>query len=174
MSRRSRSANKGQASGSTRSALEFALIRLARRAHSEGELIAKLDRAGYAASEVTETIGELRRRRYVDDLSFALGFARGARTHKHWGPSRIAHGLRQRGVAESHIERAVAEAFPEGEVEPAAEVLARFRRTERARGTPLERKARAYRHLYARGFSPEAIRQALDKVMMGVTAKNRP
>lgn len=121
-----------------------------------------MERAGYAASEVVDTITELRRRRYVDDLSFALAFAEGARRHRHWGPNRIAHGLRQRGLPEPHIERAVAEAFPRGETEPAAEALARFRRTERTRGTPLERKARAYRHLYGRGFSPETIRRVLD------------
>jgi len=143
--------------------LEFALIRLARRAHSEGELISKMERAGYAASEVTDTIAELRRRRYVDDPSFALAFAQGARSHKHWGPIRIAHGLRRRGLSEPHIDQAVGEAFPEGEVEPAAAVLARFRRTERGRGTPIQRKARAYRHLYARGFSPEAIRRVLSE-----------
>jgi regulatory protein len=139
------------------------LIRLARRAHSEGELISKMERAGYTASEVADTIAELRRRRYVDDLSFALAFAQGARSHRHWGPVRIAHGLRRRGLSELHIRRAVAEAFPEGEVEPAAEVLARFRRSQRGRGTPLQRKARAYRHLYARGFSPEAIRRVLNE-----------
>jgi len=139
-------------------------VRLARRAHSEGELIAKMERAGYPASEIENTVAELRRRRYVDDLSFARAFAQGARSHKHWGPMGIAQGLRRRGLAEAHIERAVAEAFPEGEAESAADVLARFRRSDRRRGgTPLQRKARAYRHLYARGFSPEAIRQALNQ-----------
>ena len=71
-----------------------------------------MERAGYRASEVTDTITELRRRRYVDDRSFALAFAQGARRHRHWGPIRIAHGLRQRGLSEPHIEQAVAEAFP--------------------------------------------------------------
>jgi len=163
VTRRSKSASQGKTSRSNRPALEFALIRLARRAHSEGELTVKMERAGYQTSEITGTLAELRRRRYVDDLSFALGFAQGARRYKHWGPKRIAHGLRQRGLPERHIDRAVAEAFPEGEAEPAAEVLKRFRRAERRRGTPLERKARAYRHLYARGFTPEAIRRALDE-----------
>jgi len=163
VSHRSSSAKKGKRSPSNRSALEFALIRLARRAHSEGELTSKMDRAGYAESEISDTLAELRRRRYVDDLSYALAFARSARSHRHWGPLRIAQGLRQKGLKDSHIERGIAEAFPEGDTEPAAEVLARFRRTERGRGrgTPLSRKARAYRHLYARGFSREAIRQAL-------------
>jgi regulatory protein len=162
VSRRSNSAEKGKRTRSNRSPLEFALIRLARRAHSEGELISKVDRAGYAECEISATLVELRNRRYVDDLAFALGVARAARAHKHWGPVRIAHGLRKRGLADPHIEQAVAEAFPEGEAEPVAEVLDRFRRTDRGRGTPRQRKARAYRHLYARGFSPEAIRHALE------------
>jgi SOS response regulatory protein OraA/RecX len=123
-----------------------------------------MERAGYTASEIEGTVTELRRRRYVDDLSFALAFAQGGRNHKQWGPKRIAHGLRRRGLSEPHIARAVAEAFADGEAEPAAEVLARFRRTERGRGTKLQRKARAYRHLYAKGFSPDAIRQALESL----------
>ena len=161
MIRSSNSARKGKRTSSNRSPLEFALIRLARRAHSEGELISKMDRAGYAASEISATLAELRSRRYVDDLAFAQAFAHAARSRKRWGPARIAQGLRKRGLAGSHIEQALAEAFPEGESETVAEVLERFRRTDRRRGTPRQRLARAYRHLYARGFSPEAIRQAL-------------
>jgi SOS response regulatory protein OraA/RecX len=144
--------------------LEFALIRLAGRAHSEGELVSKMERAGYTAPEIESTVTELRRRRYVDDLSFALAFAQGGRNHKQWGPKRIAHGLHRRGVSEQYIQRAVAEAFPGGEIEAVAEVFARFRRTERDRGSKLQRKARAYRHLYAKGFSPDAIRHALESL----------
>jgi regulatory protein len=144
--------------------LEFALIRLARRAHSGGELVSKMERAGYTTSEIEDTITELRRRRYLDDLSFALTFAQGGRNHKQWGPKRIAHGLRRKGVSEQYIQRAVAEAFPEGETEAVAEVFARFRRTERGRGTKLQRKARAYRHLYAKGFSPDSIRRAIESI----------
>ena len=157
----SSSARKGKRTSSDRSPLEFALIRLARRTHSEGELSSKMERAGYAASEISATLAELRTRRYVDDLAFVQAFAHAARSRKRWGPARIAQGLRKRGLDGSHIEQAVAEAFPDGESETVAEVLERFRRTDRRRGTPRQKLARAYRHLYGRGFSPEAIRQAL-------------
>lgn len=161
VSRLSSSAEGGNRKRSSPSALAFALKRLARRAHSEGELASKMERAGYAAAAIADTLVVLRDRRYVDDLEFALGFARAARTHKHWGPVRIAHGLRKRGLAESHIQEALAEAFPEGEAKTAARALERFQRTDRRRGTPRERRARAYRHLYARGFSADAIHEAL-------------
>ena len=161
MIRSSNSARKGRSTSSNRSPLEFALVRLARRAHSEGELIAKMERAGYPSSEISVTLAELRRRRYVDDLAFAQGFANAARSRKHWGPARIAQGLRRRGLGGSHIEQAVADAFPEGESKTVAEALTRFRRTDRRRGTARQKLARAYRHLYGRGFSAEAIRQVL-------------
>ncbi len=157
----SNSARKGKRTSVNRSPLEFALIRLARRAHSEGELTFKMERAGYPASEISATLAELRNRRYVDDLAFAQAFAHAARRRKHWGPARIAQGLLKRGLAGSHIAQAVAEAFPAGESESVAEGLERFRRTDRRPGTPRQRLARAYRHLYGRGFSPEAIREAL-------------
>ena len=46
---------------------DFALARLARRAHSEGELSQKLTRAGYLPGEIEETLQFLRERKYVDD-----------------------------------------------------------------------------------------------------------
>jgi regulatory protein len=109
-----------------------------------------MERAGYAAADIADTLDTLRDRRYVDDLEFALGFARAARTHKHWGPLRIAHGLRKRGLADSHIQEALADAFPEGEAKTAARALERFQRSDRRRGTPRERKASAYRHFQRR------------------------
>jgi regulatory protein len=159
--RRSSSRNPGEKGVTEKSAMNFALARLARRAYSEGELSAKMERAGYPSTEITATLAKLKAWRYVDDRAFAGAFARSAAERKHWGPSRVARALKERGLSEQDIEQSLSEAFPDGEQRTLDEALARFRRSDHRRGDAEQKKARAYRHLLARGFSPEAILQAL-------------
>jgi regulatory protein len=160
--RRSSSPDSGKKGGSSKSAMNFALARLARRAHSQGELMAKMERAGYPPSQITTTLAKLRDWRYLDDRGFALDFARSASERKRWGPSRVDRALRARGLNERDIEEALLHAFPDGEDRVLEAALSRFRRNARQSGSAEKDKARAYRHLLTRGFSPEAIFRALD------------
>lgn len=120
-----------------------------------------MERAGYPPDAITSTLARLRDWRYVDDRAYASAFAVSAAERKKWGPARVVQALRRRRVGESLIEEAVAEAYPHGEEPALAAALARFRRTDRRRGTAVERQARAYRHLLGRGFSPGAIMNVL-------------
>ena len=116
-----------------------------------------MKREGYSSDEIAATLAKLRDWRYVDDRSYASAFARSATERKHLGPARIIRALRERGVSDALVEEAVAEVFPEGEHQALEEALARFRRKEGRRWTVEQQKARAYRHLLRRGFSPAAI-----------------
>ena len=141
---------------------DFALARLARRAHSEGELAQKMTRVGYQSDEIEQTLQYLRERRYVDDASFARDFSRARAERRRWGPARIGERLRHLRVFEKHIEAALSETFPDGERDHAERALERFLETDRRSVSRLsgdKRKARAYRHLLARGFSPETAHQ---------------
>jgi len=141
---------------------DFALARLARRAHSEGELAQKMTRAGYETDEIEQTLNYLRERRYVDDDAFARDYSRAHAERRRWGPARIAQRLRLLKLSETHIEAALAETFPDGERDNAERALERFLETDRHRVSPLpgdKRRARAYRHLLARGFAPEIAHQ---------------
>ena len=155
---------KGRPRGS---ALQFALNRLARRAHSQGELTAKMERAGFPTQQIEETLVKLIGWRYLDDQAFARAFALSVVEHKRWGPARVKGALHQRGVSEKHIEEALNEAFPDGENKALERALARFRRSDRREGTVEQKKARAFRHLSSRGFSSAAVWEALDKEMAG-------
>ncbi len=141
---------------------DFALARLARRAHSEGELAEKMTRAGYQADEIEQTLNFLRERRYVDDAAFARDYSRARAERRRWGPARIEARLRLLKLSEKHIQAALSESFPEGEGDNAERALARFLETDRRRLSRLsgdQRQARAYRHLLTRGFSPETAHQ---------------
>jgi len=122
-----------------------------------------MKRAGYSSDEITATLAKLRDWRYIDDRSYASAFARSATERKHLGPARIVRALRERGVSDAFVEEAVAQVFPEGERQVLEKALARFRRKDGRRGTIDQQKARAYRHLLGRGFSPAAIFDVLGR-----------
>lgn len=128
-------------------------------------------RAGYPPASIEGTLEFLRARRYLDDASFAVGYARNASQTKHWGPARIEHRLRELKLADRHVERALAEVFPEGEEPAARRALERFRRTERLRpsGSAEQSRARAYRRLLSRGFSPEVAYRLVSSIILDNT-----
>lgn len=155
--------NSAKEEGPKRPILEFAYARLARRAHSEGELSRKMRRAGYSREAISEAFEKLRALRYLDDAAFARDFATAARERKLWGPVRIAHRLRDWGIAETVIRESIENAFREGERVTANRALERFRRVYNQKGTAESNKAKAYRHLVSRGYSPEIAYEIIDR-----------
>jgi regulatory protein len=113
-------------------------------------------RAGYLEEEVHRTLDYLDERRYLDDAVFARDFARARAERKLWGPGRIERRLRELFVRDADIAAALEEAFPVGEGEAARRALDRLLRRE-GKGGGLRGRARAYRHLIARGFAPDVV-----------------
>lgn len=155
-------------------ARDFALRRLSRRAHSEGELTRKMARAGYPEEEIVETIDFLRQRRYLDDVTFARDFARERADRRRWGPARIAAALKALALSDQNIKAALAELFPSGEREACERALLRFLASERRSLSPVKRKARAYRHLLSRGFAPETAHELVSSPNFGDTERLEP
>ena len=106
-------ASSSSANGPRAKPRDFALARLARRDHSEGELAQKMTRAGYHADEIEQTLSYLRERRYVNDATFARDFCRARAERRRWGPARIEQRLRLLELSEKHIEAALSETFPD-------------------------------------------------------------
>jgi regulatory protein len=145
-----------------RKPLDFALRRLARRGHSRGELSAKMARAGYRDEEIQSTLAFLDSRGYLDDSGFARDVARASSERKLWGPARIERRLRELKLTENDIAGALDEVFPEGEEVAAKRAFERFLRVSRRKKTDAEaERARAYRHLVGRGFSPAIARRVV-------------
>jgi regulatory protein len=131
-----------------------ALQCLTRRDHSRAELRAKL--AGHAESEeeLTAVLDALQAERLLSDAHYASQrvAARGAR----YGNGRLRQELRQKGVSDPDIDAALPEAGNEGE-RCRAIWGKKFGRPPQS----AEERAKQMRFLQYRGFSADAIRQAL-------------
>ena len=139
---------------------------LMRRAYSLHDMRAYLERRAENIELIPAVIARLRELHYLDDVRYALDFAR-SRVHSHRGRFRIARELRARGVPDAHIEAALNAVF--AETDEASLVRARLkRRLARLRG-PLDRRklASLYRSLLTAGFSSDVIRAELRTVTRG-------
>ncbi len=127
-------------------------------------------RAGYSPQEIADTLSFLGERGYMNDAAFALDVARAGAERKHWGPARIQQKLRSLDLSESDIEGALVQSFPEGEEEAAARRA--LEKLGRRGGPGGERgRARAYRHLLGRGFSPEVAHRLVSTWDFGDTER---
>ena len=125
-------------------------------------------RAGYSPEEIATTLAFLWERGYLDDGAFAREVTRASSERKRWGPARIQQKLKALQISDDDIAVALEEIFPEGEEEKAARrALEKFAK----RGGPGgERgRARAYRHLLSRGFSPEIAHRLVSTLDFGDT-----
>ncbi len=135
----------------------IALRALARREHTVAELRALLARRRCAPPAIDAVIGQLEADGYLDDAGFARRFAADKIELEGWGRQRIAHALRQRGIAEEHLEAALAARDYERELEAAITLLARrFAALSDARA-----QRRAWQFLARRGYASEVAYDAV-------------
>lgn len=128
---------------------------LARREHSRAELRQKLQSYVQDGENLDAVLDELEKRNWLSDARAAtqLVDAKGSR----FGAQRIAHELRQRGIADELISQAMLE-LKGSEQETARDVW------QRKFGKPpqdAKEKARQMRFLQSRGFSIEVILKVL-------------
>jgi regulatory protein len=136
-------------------AFQKAVELLGRRSHFRRELEAKLVQRGYDPSEVAETLTRLADRDLIDDRRTAREYVRGRLARKALGRPRLAHELRQRGVDSEAAEEALAELYPDDDLD-----LAR-RAARGARGSR-ETVARRLDRLGFSGRSIVAVLKELD------------
>ena len=130
---------------------------LARREHARGELLAKLEKAGFEAGIALDAVLALEAENLQSDARFAEAFVR-SRFNQGKGPVRIRQELRERDVAAAVIDDAFTEFGADWQA------LARETR-ERKFGPEVPRefkeKARQMRFLQYRGFEQDQITSAV-------------
>ncbi len=128
---------------------------LARREHSRAELHSKLLPYVQEGEDLDAVLDELEKRNWLSDARAATQWVDAKRSR--FGTQRIAHELRQKGIAENLIADAIPQ-LKETELEAAREVW------QRKFGTlpqGQKEKAKQVRFLQSRGFSMDVIFKVL-------------
>jgi regulatory protein len=128
---------------------------LARREHSRAELRAKLLPHVQEGEDVDTVLDELEKRNWLSDARAAEQMVNIKRAR--FGAQRIAHELRQKGIAENLIGNALPH-LKETELEAAREV---WRRKFGALPQDQKEKARQVRFLQSRGFALDVVFKVL-------------
>jgi regulatory protein len=134
---------------------ERALALLARREHSRHELTRKLETAGFARDVIEPLLDTLVAKNWLSDQRFAESYV--ADHQARAGCVKLAHDLRQRGVADFLIETVLAKS-QDSEIERARAIW------QKKFGMPpvnVHDKARQIRFLQGRGFSHKVIQSAM-------------
>lgn len=145
-----------------------ALKLLSLRAHGTEELRRKLLRKG-EAQEVEEVIAELLKKRYLDDLEFAVLRARSSCINKRWGRLRISLDLKNLGVDDRIIEISLEKVLAElPEEESLRKVISIY---QKLRGKPATIKdvKKLFDHCIRLGYAPELVRNQLDSLFASVS-----
>jgi regulatory protein len=139
---------------------EVCLRLLARREHSQKELLAKLALRGFDRDEVLPVIDELAGQGWQDDLRYAESYAR-FRILKGYGPIRVSYELSQNGIAALDLD-----AIVQIEAGSWMALLEQVYRKKYSHDTLLERNewAKRSRFLLHRGFSGAMIGALFDQL----------
>jgi regulatory protein len=136
--------------------MNYALRALGSRAQSSGELKQKLARRAEHPGDIDTVLAKLRDLGYLNDRSYAEGYASARLENQGHGRTRVLRDLRQRRVAPKLAEQAVERAF--AETDELGLIDAYLKRKFRGKNLPVwlsEEKnlASAYRRLRYAGFS---------------------
>ena len=138
--------------GKTEPSLRARALRfLARREHSRAELARKLGAYAGEGEDVAALLEELTRRGWLSDARFAEQAIRVK--SRRFGPIKLAHDLRAKGVADEEIDRALRAAGDDARADIARVWASRFS----APAADERERARQVRFLQGRGFTLGAI-----------------
>lgn len=98
---------------------------------------------------------------FLNEERYALAFAQGKFRQKGWGKIRLRAGLKQKGVSDFLIRKAL-EAIPEGEYRDRLHELAGKKMESLRQEPPLQKKQKLYQYLYYRGWEQERIMEVLE------------
>ncbi len=158
------------ANGNGKKNLNYAVWLLARRRYHTAELQQKIMLKKNATLEETEgIIHKLEEYKYINDQEYLSLFIRDQLQRKPQGIRLIKQRLLQKGIPAEQIEAAIAQYHnPAIELEQAQKALQQKIKTLHTAtakaghsATPQQQKAKLYRFLAGRGFSPQTILKLL-------------
>jgi len=130
---------------------------LAVRARSEKELRIRLNERGFDESVVRDVAARLRELKFLDDESFARGWARNLAVNRLLGNRRIEASLREKGIRRELREQVITEIREEFSEHKALMALLRKKGDTIPIKMDDREKNRLARSLIGRGFSPDLV-----------------
>ena len=147
-------------------AREYAFLLLKFRLRSEKELAQRLKQKGFSEELCQDTVSFLKDKQFIDDRVFARGWVAG-RLKKPFGLRRIRQELALKGLDKQVIEEAFARVKEDYDENSIIRELVEQRFSKLKGIEPLKAKARVYAYLMRRGFSPDIIGEAVNKMPDG-------
>jgi regulatory protein len=145
-----------------RAAKEKAYRLLAVRPRSKRELTDRLERAGFAESEIEHVLNDLIRLKLVNDREFAMMFARNRMITKPCGEFLLTQELRQKGIGDADIALAVREAYKDqSEYDFAWQVAAKSKKKQ-IRLNEEKAQKRVADFLMRRGFHWDIVKDVME------------
>lgn len=141
-------------------ALSTSLDAISRKAQTEKQISDKLKKSGYDKQIIEDVINELKSMGYIDDVEYALSFAKDAVTYKNLGREKIIGELRIRGVSYEDIESAL-EGFDFNTCESIRQHIMRKFAKEDFSDDKVKQKA--MRYLMYRGFSASQAAEGIKR-----------
>lgn len=148
-----------QASQAYRAALRY----LARRPHASGEVREKLLQRGMDEEAVRFALDELRKQGYIDDEQFADNWARERIEYGKKGRQWVRYEMKQKGLSEEQITRALGQVGDEAELQSAYELLCKKLRHPNGTDDPRAIKRKLGQYLQRKGFTRTIINRAFYK-----------
>ncbi len=142
-------------------ARDYAYRLLSYRQRSTKEIDERLEKKGFGPQVIKQTIQYLSKLNYLNDENFARFWIQAKIEAQPVGYSLLRYQLRQKGIASGVLEKALKDVASDYNEIEAARKLARSRGARYKSLEPLKLKRRLYAYLRRRGFSQEAILEAI-------------
>ncbi len=148
-----------------RKAYASALRMLARRSHSENEIVIKLKQKKHNDEAIDRVVGKLIDLNYLDDEKFAGEFFEYAVKRKKIGPRKIAHELKRKGISREIIDKIDSNADEDIFLKNASSV-AEKKMSAIKKNTPDKEKIRhkLFAFLQQKGYETETIYKVLNNM----------
>lgn len=144
----------------------YAIYLLGRQNYFEKVLVEKLKRKEYSEEDIQYTLEKLRYYNYLDDSRLTEAFVRDKKRFSKKGPRYIAEALRNKGVSQEQITKALEENYSTEEAYENCIGIAEKKLEYYKKKTDdlYQLKSKLYAFLAQRGFSSEVIKRTIEKL----------
>ena len=144
----------------------YAIYLLGRQNYFEKVLVEKLKRKEYSEEDIEYTLEKLRYYNYLDDSRLTEAFVRDKKRFSKKGPRYIAEALRNKGVSQEQITKALEENYSTEEAYENCIGIAEKKLEYYKKKTDdlYQLKSKLYAFLAQRGFSSEVIKRTIEEL----------